>query len=494
MALNLKNDDSFLRKLVVGAEGTNETMRRLEEMGFHPIELERGSTGYKIWKKIKIKRVRVPDILCLKTGLRFESRGKTKPEISMSHSPKKKDRAWDYDMRDDDWISITVFQQNPDSPIDVKRDSPVHFVRVKDLRKAVKKKQVEESKPKGVEEGSEIRYIWTSAVANAPSTVECVDQSKIILRSTETGKTQRIVLQRKKGGNSFVLKSQVKQGDSVDANQIIASVVPVLLELPSSTACRKHNFLNELESQSLSGQYAAAKALRHVGYSVKEKTALKRRVEDDRNNIYVRLESAAALAKHGHQEGWSFIESNLLVSNLAVTPETQLETIIVLSELDGTKSEKLLTDILCDENRDEELRAGAAWGLGRFATKESAIALVDTFNLCLPSVRVEAARSLLQIAKKQVPVLLDLLKKVSKDKRDGISWVLSRVGGFDPATVLHSGDDNLRIWMSCILGHGKSHFSEESLKTICQSDPHIYFAASVLWQILDSWTNNLNEY
>ena len=412
----------------------------------------------------------------------------------MSHSLKKNERAWDYDMRSEDWISIIVFQQNQDSPVDVKKDSPVHFIRIKDLRKAVNDNRVEVSAPKGVDEGSETRYIWTSAVSQAPSTVELVDEAKIVLRSVETGKTQRIALPRKKKGNSFVLKTQLKRGDTVAVNQIVASVVPVLLELPSPKASGKHDFLNELESCSLSDRYAAAKALRYIGYSAKGKTVLKQRVDDERDNIYVRLESAAALAKHGHPEGWSFIESKLFASNLTETLETQLETIIVLSELDDVKSEKLLTEIIRDDNRDEELRAGAAWGLGRFASKESAITLVDTFNLCLPSVRVEAARSLLQIAEKQVPLLLDLLKKVSKDKRDGISWVLSRIGGFNPTTVLHNGDDNLRIWMSYILGYGKPHFSEENLKKICQSDPQVYFAASVLWQILDSWTNNLNEY
>ncbi|MCX5823970.1 MAG: HEAT repeat domain-containing protein, partial [Deltaproteobacteria bacterium] len=98
MATNFKSDDSFLRKLAVGAAGTNETIKRMTALGFKPIELERGSTGFKIWKKIKIKRVRVPDILCLNTGIRIESRGKTKPEISMSHSLKDPRRAWDAGM------------------------------------------------------------------------------------------------------------------------------------------------------------------------------------------------------------------------------------------------------------------------------------------------------------------------------------------------------------------------------------------------------------
>ena len=165
VATNFKSDDSFLRKLAVGAAGTNATILRLTAIGFNPIELERGSTGFKIWKKIKIKRVRVPDILCLKTGLRFESRGKTKPEISMSHSLKDPMRAWDAGMRDDDYVSIVVFEQSDKSPIDLKRISPVQFISVKDLRDAFDAKRVSITKPKGVEEGSEIRVVWTSAVA-----------------------------------------------------------------------------------------------------------------------------------------------------------------------------------------------------------------------------------------------------------------------------------------------------------------------------------------
>jgi hypothetical protein len=90
---NFNSDASFLRKLAGRAAGTNSTIERLSKLGFSPIELERGSTGFKLWKRIKIKLVRVPDSLCLQAGLRFESGGKTKPEISMAHSLKDPKRA-----------------------------------------------------------------------------------------------------------------------------------------------------------------------------------------------------------------------------------------------------------------------------------------------------------------------------------------------------------------------------------------------------------------
>jgi hypothetical protein len=54
VANHFKSDDSFLRKLAVGAAGTNATIALLKEMGLNPIEFERGSTGFKIGKKIKI--------------------------------------------------------------------------------------------------------------------------------------------------------------------------------------------------------------------------------------------------------------------------------------------------------------------------------------------------------------------------------------------------------------------------------------------------------
>jgi hypothetical protein len=76
--------------------------------GFSSIELERGSRGFKIWKKIKINRVRVSEMACLATVLRFESRGKTKVEISMSYSLYDLVRTWDASMQDDDFYYRSI--------------------------------------------------------------------------------------------------------------------------------------------------------------------------------------------------------------------------------------------------------------------------------------------------------------------------------------------------------------------------------------------------
>jgi hypothetical protein len=491
VAISFKSDESFLRKLAVGAAGTNATIARLKETGFDPVELERGSTGFKIWKRIKIKRVRVPDILCLKTGLRFESRGKTKVEISMSHSLNDPRRAWDAGMRDDDFVSIVVFRQGEDSPVDLEQTSPVHFINVRHLRETFAANQISVTRPKGAEEGSEIRVIWPCAAAKQRSSVSRVEPGKIILTPIPDAQRQCIQLSRTKG--TIKLLPQVKPGDIIEANQIVAAVVPVETSLACPSTVDEGYFMNRLLSMNLSERYSAAKALRYRGYSAAE-PALVSRMTDVNEDIYVQLEAAAALAAHDDQRGWEYIEQKVRSPVMAVPLETQLETIIVASEVHKERSERLLMEVLEDSSRDDELRAGAAWALGQFPSGRSATALVDTFNSSPLEIKIEAARALLRIAEPQVSHLVRLLQSSDAAKRDGISWVLARTGRFNPLDLIAGADDNLRRWMGYIIGYGKDRFLQTDLEAICKADPEVYFAASVLWQVLASWVNDLTEY
>ena len=140
------------------------------------------------------------------------------------------------------------------------------------------------------------------------------------------------------------------------------------------------------------------------------------------------------------------------------------------------------------------MRAGAAWALGQFVSTTAATALVDTFNASNIEIKVEAARALLRIAEPQIPHLTELLTSGDPTKRDGIAWVLAKTGKFNPVDLLKGADDNLRSWISYIIGHGKEYFTQSDVEAICQADPEVYFAASVLWQILASWVNELREY
>jgi HEAT repeat protein len=252
-------------------------------------------------------------------------------------------------------------------------------------------------------------------------------------------------------------------------------------------------FVDKLSSVNLSERYAAAKALRYRGYT-NAKPVLKARMEDAAEDIYVQLEAAAALAAYSEPAGWEFMENKLRSPIMAVPLETQLETIIVASEICDARSERLLIEVLKDSARDDELRAGAAWALGQFVTPSSATALIDTFNSSPVEIKVEAARALLQIAEPQIPHLVNLLRTGDPAKRDGISWALARTGNFNPASIAVGADDNLRRWISYIVGYGKEKFVQADVESICNADPEVYFAASVIWQIVASWVNDLKEY
>ena len=409
----------------------------------------------------------------------------------MSHSLNDPKRAWDAGMRDDDFISIVVFEQNDDSAVDLKQVSPVHFVSVKNMRKAFAAGQVAITQPKGVEEGSEIRVMWTCATANQKAVVSEVESGKVSLTPIPMARRQTIQLSRSKG--KITLLPQVKVGDTVEVNQIVAAVVPVRTTLTCSPSVDESYFIDRLASVNLSERYAAAKALRYRGYTI-AKHVLEARMNDLDEDIYVQLEAAAALAAYDDPKGWEFIENKLRGTVMTVPLETQLETVIVASEIPKERSEKLLIEVLKDTDRDDELRAGAAWALGQFASTTSATALVDTFDSSSLEIKVEAARALLRIAEPQTPHLVNLLRTGDPTKRDGISWALARTGKFKPAEFVEDADSNLRRWVSYIVGCGKDKFLETDIEAICKADPEVYFAASVLWQIVASWVNDLKEY
>lgn len=105
-----KPDSSFFQKIVIGAVGTRAICNDLAQYGHKIVELERGSMDTKLWKDVKRKRVRIPDLVCTNCGARIESRAKTKAELVMSHSPTEAARAWDFGMISEDWVAFPIFE------------------------------------------------------------------------------------------------------------------------------------------------------------------------------------------------------------------------------------------------------------------------------------------------------------------------------------------------------------------------------------------------
>src|SRR5579859_4016614 len=106
--LAFKPDASFFEKIVRGAIGTRAVCADLGHHGHHTVELERGSLDTKLWKDVKRKRVRIPDLVCTKCGLRVESRAKSTAELTMSHSEADAERAWDFGMVGADLVAFPI--------------------------------------------------------------------------------------------------------------------------------------------------------------------------------------------------------------------------------------------------------------------------------------------------------------------------------------------------------------------------------------------------
>lgn len=480
---SFKTDESFLEKISIGAIGTQRVFATLRLLGHQPIELERGSMNYKIWKKIKIKRIRVPDILCVDNGIRIESRAKTNLEISMSHSTSDPERGWDFGMKDNDYVALVVCEKFGDRPIDWKADHLVQFISINELREAEKQNQVVFIKPKGAQEGFEARINWPAGLASAKGTVTEIGNT--IKYKTVGGRTNFIRLT--KGGKS--LSPLVKVGDTVFPNQILASVVKAQQTIPS-TKVNADYFLTNLSSLTLSERYAAAKALSYFNEK-KVVEALQSKLADREEHIYVKLEAAASLSRLGVVDGYNFIEGCLKDNYL----QNVLESVIVLAEIKTDTACKMLCNILLDENFDAEIRAGAAWGLGEQQNKSALATIVSSFNSVDENIKVEAARSLAKLTKNFSNDILNTFEKATSVEKTGIAWALTKSTALNlDQLIANLKDLDSRYWVSFIIGtHGEERYISE-IEKLKNKDPEVYFAVTLLWKIMTSWIYELKEY
>jgi hypothetical protein len=480
---SFKTDESFLEKISVGAIGTKHVFAVLERLGHHPIELERGSMNYKIWKKIKIKRIRVPDILCVDNGIRIESRAKTKLEVTMSHSKSDPERGWDFGMKDEDHIAFVVCKKHGEKPVDWKADDLVQFIAVRDLKEAEKNGQTVFVSPKGSQEGFESRITWPTGVASAEGIVTEIGST--IKYRTTSGRTNFVCLSKKEKK----LMPIVGVGDKLQQNQIIASVVKTKKSIPTNKVDVSY-FIDNLSGLILSERYAAAKALGYFEKTLVENILLDK-LQDANEHIYIKLEAAASLARFGNSVGYVFIRQCLAENYL----QNVLEAVIVLAEIHTTEAYKMLCDVLFDESYNPEIRAGAAWGLGEQQNKMALSAISQSFSSIEDSIRIEAARALAKLTNLYSIEILELFENADAHELPVIAWALSKSKTISLEQLIPNLNGlEKRQWVSYVIGMNgeEKHMKEiEKLKDI---DPEVYFAVTLLWKIITSWVCKLKDY
>jgi hypothetical protein len=183
--MGFKTDTSFLRFLTMGALGTQHVMNQLAQLGFAPVELERYASSNKIWAT-KIKRLRLPDILCISTGMRIEVRAKSNLEIRMSHAPNNLERHWDFGNTDTDIVALVPCRSGDNGPT-VAGDAT--FFTYGALRQSVDQNQL--SRLKAASEGSEQHLTWPAIVSNRPGVVRDVTPTHLGVEWLGDGKPSR---------------------------------------------------------------------------------------------------------------------------------------------------------------------------------------------------------------------------------------------------------------------------------------------------------------
>lgn len=480
-----KTDESFLQKIAMGAIATKHALADLERQGHSPMELERGSTSFKIWKAIKIKRVRVPDILCLACGRRVESRAKSKLEITMSHSTSDPERGWDHGLDDADTVALVPCEKTGPGPLEWTPQLPVQYLQVGELRRSFAAGEVIRHRQKGAEEGFELRISWPAAVAQADAVVERVEAGSLRLRRGD-GRAVSLRLERR----GMELRPLVKPGDRVQRHQIVAARVPATTAFPCPGGAGVETYLALLRSVSLSDRYTAVKALgRLTGDAVT--AALRERVRDDREHVYVRVDAAAGLLRRGDAKGLALFKGLLRDEY----PPHRLEAVIVLGEVGTAEAARLLVETLKDATQDAEIRAGAAWALGEAGAREALPVLVESFAVIDTVIRVEAARALAKLGRGHLRDVLDTLPGGTVEQRPGIAWALSKAGGFTVEQLLPAlVDEDARHWVAFVIGTQEQGLMLPQIEALAERDPQVYFAVTVLWKILASWVYGLEEH
>ena len=351
--MGFKANWTFLGFLTMGAVGVRATLAALRDEGFEPIELERYCTTNKLWAT-KVKRLRLPDILCTRTGVRVEVRAKSDLKVRMSDAPSKPERRWDVGLRDEDLVAFVPCRAEDEKVAIL--GSPVFFS-VADLRASMDATKL--GPPKAASEGAERDREWPSTVPSDSGEVLEVNPDKIVVRLA-SGRKQSYRIQ---GRSPYV-----RVGDSFAGGaSVLAGVVP-RLALVGELRSRRWEAQDALSALEPVDRYAAAKAIPHLGsaedWGVRALELAISRETDDR----VALEMAASAARLGAPFGVERISAAVWSHPRA---DLRMEGLLILSEL-GTAfaAEELHRVATSAEFAGSELRQAAVWGLGRAGAGE----------------------------------------------------------------------------------------------------------------------------
>lgn len=311
-----------------------------------PIELERYSTTNKIWST-KVKRLRLPDLLCLRTGMRVEVRGKSKLELRMSHAPTNRARHWCTGLRSKDLVAFVKCHADAAGSIRCAANAELFFVR--DLRASFD--QASLGSRKAASEGSELDLCWPSIVPRCDGEVVLVTSDSITMRFLD----RKPYTYRLNGKAPYVTV-----GDRVSAGEQFLAAAP--RRKASFASLPSYRWDPRTETKNPLDRFVCAKALGELG--TRRDWVLLEAFEKDKDRR-VALEASGALAKLGSTDALERLAMTVVVPPIDYL---QIEAVFILSEIRGVLAQEaaeLLAEIASSSEMPDEVRQAAIWGLGQ---------------------------------------------------------------------------------------------------------------------------------
>lgn len=444
----------------MGAVATHAVRQQLnQEHGHAMVEFERYAMANKVWHT-KVKRLRLPDLLCVRCGLRVESRGKSKLAVVLSHSDAA-GRAWDDGgMRGEDLFAFLRVDLSADPP---HTSSPVYF-RTDDLRST--REHAKESGRKAISEGSELTLTWQSWTPGKSGRVIEIDEEDRIHCEWEEG-----------GGYRYYHWKQwpvrhlyVPPGGPFIANEtMVAGIVPPVGELGCHGG--SWNIAEALKSDDAADQYAAIRAAGILGEAGLE-DQLATIANDADEDWRIRLEASASLARMDPQ-AWTQQVADVALSG-ELSEEQRIEAVFVLSEIPTDEACEALAQVVAQTDGPSEIRAAAAWGITQGVQPRPELLLpyaADGDDLValhaivgLPSLSGEAVEALVEWLRdgtdRQAAVAAHLLARhelvqpLLEAVRQGDQarlWALRALGDLDPELVRETGGELLTAEIGAVL-------------------------------------------
>jgi len=490
-----KSNASFFRMLAVGAVGARAVQEYLNSFGHDIVELERGSLTTRIWREVKRKRVRIPDLCCTRCGVRIESRAKTNADLSMSHSPSDAERAWHYGMLDSDWVAFSTLSADEGvwssgglhDQRSLWRERTLATWQVKgwiNLFTVASFKRVapKQLKPKGVSEGAEVQVKWKARFAPSSGRVVAANGERLdYLLDDDPSKPRHFRLATDE-------RPFLATGEHFQPNQVLAGQVEPLTIAASRCVggCDINKIAQMLTSRERTVHFTGCKLAR-LAKATGLVNEVRELAEDSEEDAYVRMEARSYLCEVA---GDSADEQFRMILLANADEQMRLEAAVTLAETRTPTSFNLLRTVLEDTTQPLLLRSACAWGIGCHGTKEAAEILVQAFADVAPEICEEALGALHDLGTVGFDPLVKGLEAPSAAIAAGAAESLRRIRSIPAKDIAALAERSSSTWPTWTLAHLSREAVAPYVQALQSKRPEVHYAISVLWNFLESWIAN----